>query len=71
MKEYYRGINSEKFKNKLSKKYKDKYKMLTEYIDLKEEILFEHKDCGHKFKICPEDILKKEVVCEECSNIEN
>lgn len=66
MKEHYRNINSEKFKNKLTKKYKDKYKMLSEYIDLNEEILFEHRDCGHKFKSYPEDILKKEVVCEKC-----
>ena len=40
--------------------------MLSEYIDLNEEILFEHRDCGHKFKSYPEDILKKEVVCEKC-----
>ena len=70
MKEYYREMNANKFKNKLISKHGEKYRLLGDYINLETEVLFEHSECKHQFKVTPKEILKKEIICEECSNDE-
>lgn len=57
------------FKKEVYEQVKDRYVFLEKYINNETPILCEHKECGYKWKIKPNNFLSQKNRCPNCNNL--
>jgi len=60
-------MSQKEFEDKVYKEGNGKYIFLEQYVNYQTKITCRHKECGHEWKITPNDFLYKNARCPKCA----